>query len=443
MAAAAELAVILKAVDKATPVLKDVQTRMGGFAATIQRHSRMIGLAMMAAGAAIVGGALLATKSYAQMGDEVAKMAKRTGFSTEALSELRYAAELSGTNLAGLEKSTRFLSGAIQDAQDGMTTYIRAFERVGVDYKALAGLKPEQQFLAVMEALAGVEDESVKVATASDLLGSRMGTALLPMMADGVDAFRELRAEAHELGIVFDAEAATKAEALDDAFKKLQMSVMGTQVAIGNALMPLLMPLINMLSGVAKWISKWSEAHPLLSKVIAGTTIALGGLMIGVGALLVALPAINAGMALLGITTIPMLITKITAFASAIWGTVAAVVGLLAVSGPAGWAALAAGVAIAGGAIYGLTKLASRALSTTPGMQYGGIVPGPVGQPTPIIAHGGERFLGAGNRGMGTTEINLNVGYMLGDREDAEKLLDFIQSGLRSRIRISTGGVVF
>lgn len=34
---------------------------------------------------------------------------------------------------------------------------------------------------------------------------------------------------------------------------------------------------------------------------------------------------------------------------------------------------------------------------SAPSMQYGGIVPGPIGQPVPIIAHGGERYLGVRN----------------------------------------------
>ncbi len=42
-----------------------------------------------------------------------------------------------------------------------------------------------------------------------------------------------------------------------------------------------------------------------------------------------------------------------------------------------------------------------------PSMKRGGIVPGPLGKPIPIIAHGGEPFGGVGGR-MGTV-INVNV----------------------------------
>ncbi len=37
--------------------------------------------------------------------------------------------------------------------------------------------------------------------------------------------------------------------------------------------------------------------------------------------------------------------------------------------------------------------------------QYGGVVPGAIGQPVPIIAHGGEQYLGAGGGGANVTNI--------------------------------------
>jgi hypothetical protein len=52
------------------------------------------------------------------------------------------------------------------------------------------------------------------------------------------------------------------------------------------------------------------------------------------------------------------------------------------------------------------------------GYQYGGIVPGPVGMPVPIIAHGGEQFLGSGSRGDGGDTIIINnAGSVLTERQ--------------------------
>ena len=45
-------------------------------------------------------------------------------------------------------------------------------------------------------------------------------------------------------------------------------------------------------------------------------------------------------------------------------------------------------------------------------MQKGGIVPGPIGAPIPIIAHGGEQYAGVG-KSFGST--NIYIGNFMGD----------------------------
>ena len=184
--------------------------KVGGFANTIQKHHKAIGMAMSAMGAAILAAGALSVKQFASMGDEVHKMALRTGFSTEALSELRHAAALSGASLAGVEKASRTLSGAILDAGYGLETYVRAFDQIGLSYENLAKLSPEQQFITVLEALADVDDEFERAAIATDLFG-RAGTQLLPMLERGSEGLRDMRQETHDLGEVFDLEAAQKA----------------------------------------------------------------------------------------------------------------------------------------------------------------------------------------------------------------------------------------
>ena len=274
--------------------LTQVKADMGGASGAIMKNNKAIGGGMLAAGAGIAAAGLLSVKTYADMGDEVAKMAKRTGFSTEALSELRYVAEISGTSLTNLEKASRTLSGVIVDAGDGLVTYTRAFERIGVDYKALADMKPEDQFTAVMVALAGVEDETVRAATAADLLGARAGTALLPMMSDGIEVFNDLKQEAHDLGIVFSEEAAKKAEEMKDAVTRMEKSIQSISIAIAEVLMPALMPLVNIFTGIIKKVQGWMNASLPLKIAVVAVAGALAALLIPMGLMILFLPQIIA-----------------------------------------------------------------------------------------------------------------------------------------------------
>jgi len=213
--------------------VKSDEKTLAGSASRIGNKFAGIGKAMTIAGGAIVGTLGMMVKSYVKAGDEVHKMALRTGFATETLSELRYAAEISGTDLTSLEKAVKKMQKTIVDASEGMTTYQRAFERIGINYKELQGLHPEHQFEILAKAIAAVEDPTVRAATAQDIFG-RAGTKLLPLFAQGVEGMEALRAKARELGMVFDQEAADKAARLADAQATLKGAIQGLTIAIAD-----------------------------------------------------------------------------------------------------------------------------------------------------------------------------------------------------------------
>ena len=93
-----------KAVDKA-------ETRLGRFKKGAGKVFKALGTAAkggaIAAGAAIAGLAIAGIKNFADLGDELDKMSARTGFSVEALGELKFAAEQSGTNLDTVESAAK------------------------------------------------------------------------------------------------------------------------------------------------------------------------------------------------------------------------------------------------------------------------------------------------------------------------------------------------
>ena len=89
---------------------------------TLERTSRSlaaVGKSAAVAGAAVTALAAISIHSFASAGDEVQKMALRTGFSVEELSRLKFAAEQSGTSLAGLETGVRTMQKRMLDADAG------------------------------------------------------------------------------------------------------------------------------------------------------------------------------------------------------------------------------------------------------------------------------------------------------------------------------------
>lgn len=397
--------------DKATAKMNGIMGSMDKMGAKMTKT----GAIMLAAGTAVMAGMFKLADSYTKAGDEVAKMAKRTGFTTESLSELRHAAKLSGTDISSLEKGVKRMSSSIEDAKDGLETYTRSFDKLGISVEDVVAMEPEEQFWTIANALADLEDATTRAALAQDFFG-RAGTDLLPMLAEGTEGIAAMRQEAHDLGIVFDAEAAAKAEEFQDAITKLQGSLQGLGAEIIDDLTPTILSWIEKLTEVIGKVKEWAAANPELAKQLfaIGALLAIGGaILMGLGMLAKAIVAINA-----------------------------ALIVMHALAGPAGWAKLAIGVAAAAGAIYGFRKLtegmgmpemkllpegATGRQAHIPNFQYGGIVPGAIGSPVPIMAHGGEQFLGAG-RAAGLT---VNIGSYMGDETSRRELTRDLEDIMR------------
>jgi len=231
---------------------------MKGLSGAINKHKKAIGVAMIGMGVAAIGAAAASIKAFADMGDEVQKMALRTDFSTEALSELRHAAEISGADLGTLEKGVKKMSKTIVDADEGMATYIRSFDRIGLSAQELMELSPEEQFNKITMAIADLESPTLKAATAQDIFG-RAGTALLPLLAEGADGIAELRQEAHKLGIVFDQEAANKAAEFNDSLTRLNGALNGVKFTLAKELMPAMEAGIPLLEKWVVALGPWIE----------------------------------------------------------------------------------------------------------------------------------------------------------------------------------------
>lgn len=279
--------------------LKKTSRGLKGFGDTIMKHHRAIGIGMAALGGSIVAMGVKSVGAYAKMGDEIHKMALRTGFSTVALSELRYAAQLSGTELGSVEKAVKRMSGTILDAKDGLETYIRAFRHIGIEVKELEGLKPEEQFMRIMEALADVTDASDRAALAADIFG-RAGTELLPMLEDGAEGLRNMNKAAHEFSFIFEQEAAEAAAKFNNSITDLKESLNSLQVTIGEILAPLLENLANKMTTLTTSFIAFSEKHPEFSAAFISIGGAIGLLMLALAPLVIMLPYVMKGLTMIG-----------------------------------------------------------------------------------------------------------------------------------------------
>jgi len=264
-----------------------------------------MGRRMMLAGTAAIASLFASAKLFAGMGDVVQKMAKRTGVSAEALSELGFAAEQSGTDLASLENGLRRMQRTIGDALQGLSTAEDALAMLALSVQQLVGLSPEEQFKLIADRIARIEDPTLKAAAAMEVFG-RSGTMLLPLMEQGAAGIEALQKQARELGLTISSEDANAAAALTDALNMLWRVVKQGVFAIGASLAPAIKRFADWATGVIKSIGQWVRQNRQLVvtifKVAAATTVAgvtimlLGGVLSALGYVFGTLGTVLAGV---------------------------------------------------------------------------------------------------------------------------------------------------
>ncbi len=296
MGAKFNLGILITAKDQASGVIGTVGKNVQANAATF----RKVGGIATAAGGAILGSLALITKGVAKTGDELAKASAKTGVTVESLSRLRFAAEQSGIGFSELEMALARQSRAASEASQGVAEYADTYKALGVSVTDGNGqLKDgEVLFRETAEALAKIENPTQRAALAMDIFG-RSGANMLPLLNQGAKGIDDLGKRAHELGIVFDADAAKASERFNDTLNEVKLSLGGAAKEIATVVMPVVSDLAEKVGTVVGKFSAWAKEHPGLTK---GLTLAAGagGTLLGVvGPLLIMLPSLSAGWGIL------------------------------------------------------------------------------------------------------------------------------------------------
>ncbi|MGE3780011.1 MAG: hypothetical protein AB7F89_22675, partial [Pirellulaceae bacterium] len=203
--------------------------------------------------AAAIGG--VALRAFMSTGDELDKMRQRTGFSVEALSELRHAADQSGASIEDLENGIRKMQRELGKAGPLSKEMEDAISALGLSASQLQAMSPEQQFDAIAKAIGKVPDPTKRAGLAMQFFG-KSGTKLLPMIED----MEALRAEAREMGFVMSGQGAANAVKLGDALDNLWTTIKFGAIALGETLAPAMLKFVEMVQPVATATLKWMQS---------------------------------------------------------------------------------------------------------------------------------------------------------------------------------------
>lgn len=229
-----------QAANDAVAHLESANGRLGALGTVLSR----LGPAGLIAGASIAGigyGLTQLILPVAETGEELNKLAQKTGVSVEALSALKYAAELSDVTTEGLTKGLKHLSTALFDTKVKGDEGGAALKALGVAAMDSTGqIRPtEAVLLDLADRFAAMPDGAEKAALAVKLFGKE-GLNMIPMLNQGREGLTGMMEEAKRLGLVMSEDAAQASEAFNDNLKRLHAVTEGLQRQIGAAVIPVL-----------------------------------------------------------------------------------------------------------------------------------------------------------------------------------------------------------
>ena len=219
-------------------------------------------------------------RGFANYADSFDKMSQRVGVSTESLSELAYAANLSGTSIERVEESFKGLSQKIVEAVDKGGDAEELFSSIGLSAQDLAASTPEEQFYKVADAIAEIDDPTRRAAVAMQVFGES-GRELLPLLSGGSAGLAEMRDEARSLGATVSTESAAMGAQFNDALARVQTIFQGLKNEFAASLAPILTFFANRLSEASGFISKLTRECPVLTTALATFGAGVVGLSYG------------------------------------------------------------------------------------------------------------------------------------------------------------------
>ncbi|MEQ9489507.1 MAG: hypothetical protein RIM72_11005 [Alphaproteobacteria bacterium] len=235
-----------------------------------------IGLAAVA-GAGAIG--LLLTNSL-KAADAIGKVADKTGFATDALQELRFAADQSGVSQNTLDLSLQRFSRRLGEAAKGQGELLKTTQQYGVAVRNTDGTMRSNidVFEDFANVIASAESEQEQLRIAFKLFDSE-GAALVNLMRDGATGVQAYRDEARRFGLVLEEDLIRNAEKVNDQFNLLTSSLTtrfrAAVLQLTPAISALMQAFLDRLPPLVRGLEEVAYNLGLISDVSARTEISI------------------------------------------------------------------------------------------------------------------------------------------------------------------------
>jgi uncharacterized protein YqgQ len=184
-----------------------------------------------------VGALAAAVKQAANFADEMQETAEKVGITTQSLSELKYAADLSGDSFEALQTGLKRLSTNILEFSNGGKGAQELFNSIGVSAVDSSGkLRSADAVLKdVADRFATLPNGAEKTALAIQLFG-KAGADLIPLLNQGSAGLKSMADEAERFGRVVDDDMAAASARFNDNLDKIGIGLDGLKLKIAGPL---------------------------------------------------------------------------------------------------------------------------------------------------------------------------------------------------------------
>ena len=207
------------------------------FASDIGRHIKTVTM-FGAAIAGLAAGAMLRLAGQQRaVIDEMSKMSRVLGLTTEQLAGYQHAASLAGVDSDAFTKSVTRMNRTIADAESGLSTAKRELERVGLSAEALAGMSTDQRIKVIADRYNSIGDAAARSSFLMNVFG-RAGLGMGNLFEQGAAGIEAAQKEAEKLGLTFNAVDARMVEEANDAITRMQALITGAARRLAIQLSP-------------------------------------------------------------------------------------------------------------------------------------------------------------------------------------------------------------
>lgn len=225
----------------------------------------------------------LSVKS-AETADEFGDQASKLGMSVEALQEWNYVAKLLAVDNEQLQKAFTKTNSLLGDLASGNTSSAtEALTNLGITYDDLKGKNVDEAFETIRNALANLEDETLRVGIANDIFGEKIGTDLQQLLSASSTEIDNFKNECQELGVITEEEVEASAK-FNDELDKVKQELQTLGVELAQILLPIMTEFLTYLKdSIIPKISEWANKLANMNDTTKKTILVVIGLVAAIG----------------------------------------------------------------------------------------------------------------------------------------------------------------